>query len=80
MPVSFAVFRRLPQPDQTRLLAAHGRLLATRREAGIRQRLYDLRGFFVETWHWAEDERVGLLFSFVDVGGLDEWLEGIEME
>ncbi|MBC7449465.1 MAG: hypothetical protein H7330_15550 [Hymenobacteraceae bacterium] len=79
MPVTFFDFHHLPQPDQTRLLAAHGRLLATRREGGIRQHLYDLRGFFVETWHWAEDEHIGLLFSFTDVAQLDGWLEGVEV-
>ena len=76
--VTFAEFRRLPQPAQACLLRGHGRLLATRREAGIQQRLYDVRGFFVETWHWAEDdERIGLLFSFTNVAQLDGWLEGV---
>lgn len=79
MSVTFAYFHHLPQPDQTRLLTAHGRLLATRLDGGIRQHLYDLRGFFVETWHWADDERIGLLISFSDVSGLDGWLVEIEL-
>ncbi len=82
--VTFTGFRGLPQPAQARLLAAHGRLLATRREGGIWQHLYDVRGFFVETWHWAEagpdgEAPIGLLFSFTDVAGLDGWLAGVEV-
>ena len=81
-PPTFAAFQRLQQPEQARLLAAHGRLLATRREDGIRQRLHDVRGFFVETWHWGapdgDDEHIGLLFSFTDTARLDGWLAGVE--
>ncbi len=78
--VTFAEFRRLPQPAQTGLLAAHGRLLATRREGGVWQQLYDLRGFFVETWQWTDEERIGLLFSFTDSAQLDCWLEGLTLD
>lgn len=80
MAPSLADFRRLPQPAQARWLTAYGRLLATRREGGVRHHLYDLRGFFVETWHWADDACIGLLFSFSDPAQLDGWLEGVAID
>ena len=80
MVVSFAVFHRLPLPAQVRWLTATGRLLAERREAGIRQKLYDVCGFYVETWHWAADGEIGLLLSFNGTAGLDGWLTGLEVE
>ena len=78
--MTFSAYRTLPLPEQCRLLHQHGRLLATRREGGVRQELYDLRGFWVEAWHWADDGSVGLIHSFADAGSLDVWLEGIRLE
>jgi hypothetical protein len=73
--LTYADYCCLPQPAQLGLLARHGRLLATRREGGIGQRLYDVRGFYVETWHWhADPDEVSLLFSYADVNRLDAWL------
>ena len=81
--VTFAAFRRLPLPDQARLLRLHGRPLAARREGGVEQRLYDVCGFFVETWDWlpatGEADGIGLLFSFTHPGQLDGWLAAFEV-
>jgi hypothetical protein len=77
MAVTLGNFRQLSQPEQVRVLAAHGQLLATRREDGLWQELHDLRGFFVETWSWADDGSIGLLFSFQETNQLDRWLEGL---
>lgn len=75
--LSFGTFHTLAQPQQEVYLRHHGRHLATRLEGGIRQQLYDLWGFWVETWHWTDDDRIGLLRSFSNPAELDAWLEGI---
>ena len=81
VPVTFAAFYVLPLPAQVQVVAAHGRRLATRYEGGLRQSLYDVCGFFVETWSWATDpdDAILLLFSFTRFDQLDGWLAALDV-
>lgn len=76
-PLPFSLYHSLAQPRQVAYLRSDGRYLATRQEAGIRLHLYDLWGFWVETWHWTDDGTIGLLRSFTDSHSLEAWLEGV---
>ncbi len=84
--MTFAIYHRLALPEQARLLGEQGRLLAMRQEDGIRQYLYDLRGFFVEAWQWSgsgadsdAETAIDLIHSFTDLAGLDPWLPNLDL-